>query len=398
MCSSDLMRFEGDGEALPVEERIRRGLYPHARADDACRPPRLAPPIETLHPALQALFARCFVAGQSDPAARPAAAEWRDALALAAAGLRTCEANPRHRFGAHVPFCPWCHRRRLLQGRDPFPASVEIALATDRAPIPRRDSRLPRQWAQPATPAASPSPISILPPQRPAGPSPVAVMLGSVQAALPPWLAGPAALGSPVPWIIPVALTVLFGAGGGVRTFAMFAGYAVLRRLFRAGLGPVTRLTVAWVVAMVFLFLMFSGLLVGGPYAAGEGAGADVSADVVVPTALTTPRGDALSLVEVDRAPYLENQEEVDEAIAAAVASSPWPPSQLEGSAVMRFVVNADGTVDDNTITVASTPSAAVTDVATDIARLLRFVPALKDGGRVAVWTDYTLTLPPRDP
>src|ERR1700741_4504181 len=30
-------RFEGDAEALPVEDRIRRGLYPHARPFDDCK-------------------------------------------------------------------------------------------------------------------------------------------------------------------------------------------------------------------------------------------------------------------------------------------------------------------------------------------------------------------------
>ncbi|HEX8376125.1 MAG TPA: hypothetical protein VF606_13205, partial [Geminicoccaceae bacterium] len=119
-------RIEGDAESLPVEERIRRGPYPYERRDDDCEPPRLAPPIETLHPGLQALFARCFVDGRADPAARPSAAEWRAALALAEGELRACDANPRHRFAAHVPSCPWCRRRRVLRGRDPFPASMEL--------------------------------------------------------------------------------------------------------------------------------------------------------------------------------------------------------------------------------------------------------------------------------
>ncbi|MFL5537682.1 MAG: hypothetical protein ACJ8J0_01735 [Longimicrobiaceae bacterium] len=387
------MRFEGDGEALPVEERIRRGLYPYARADDACRPPRLAPPVETLHPALQALFARCFVAGQADPAARPAAAEWRDVLALAAGELRTCDENPRHRFGAHVPFCPWCHRRRLLQGRDPFPASVELARATDLAPVPGRAAAA-RPAPRPAAPAPAAPPVSVLP-QQPAAPGPVAVFLGSVQAALPPWLAGPAALGSPVPWIAPVALTVLFGAGGGVRTLAMLVGFAVLRHLFRAGVGRVTRITVAWGVVMLLLWSFLAGLAAGGSYAA---QGADADAGVVMPAPLPGQRGDAFNMVEVDHAPYLQNQDEVDAAIAAATRSAPWPRSELEGSAVMRFVVNADGTVDPNTITVTVTPNSSVAGVAVDVAKLLRFVPAQKDGGPVAMWTDYTLTLPPQQP
>ncbi|MFL5385815.1 MAG: hypothetical protein ACJ8GN_25145 [Longimicrobiaceae bacterium] len=384
------MRFEGDGEALPVEERIRRGLYPHARADDGCRPPRLAPPIETLHPGLQALFARCFVAGQADPAARPAAAAWRDALALAEGELRTCEANPRHRFGAHVPFCPWCHRRRLLQGRDPFPASVEIALATDRAPIPRRSSVPPRQWAPPPAPAPVPGPpVSILP-QQPAGPGTLTVFLGGVQAALPQWLAGPTALGSPVPWIAPAALTVLFGGGGGLRTLAMFVGYLVLRRLFRAGPGRVTALTAGWVAALLLIWLSFVQAASGVSYAA-EGAHAEVG--VTPPSVLSAHRGDAFAMVEVDQPPNVRNQEEIDRAIAAAIASSPWPASRSTGFALLRFVVEADGAVDPSTITVTEATTPEVATLARDIARLLRFTPPMKGGTPVPMWTDYTLKL-----
>ena len=33
----------------------------------------------------------------------------------------TCGKNVLHRYGGHLSSCPWCERRTLLGGRDPFP-------------------------------------------------------------------------------------------------------------------------------------------------------------------------------------------------------------------------------------------------------------------------------------
>jgi hypothetical protein len=393
-------RFEDDAESLPVEARIRSGLYPYARRDDDCKPPRLAPPIETLDAGLQALFRRCFVDGQADPAARPSAAEWRDALTVAEGALRTCDANPQHRFAAHVPFCPWCHRRRLLQGRDPFPASVELARATDLPPV-----ALTRPRAVGPSPAVAPAPaapVSVLPPQ-PAVPGPVAVFLTGVQAALPPWLAGPTALGSPIPWAAPAALTILFGATGGVRIAAMMVGFLALRRLFRAGVGGITRHTVAWMVGLLLLWSIVTAVL-GGSYAAGDG-GPYVTSDgerVTLepadgyPTAAVpqTARRDAYEMRDVDRAPYLVNQDALDAELQVAIANVAWGRSRSAGDAILHFVVNADGSVDVETVTVASAASPEVASIATGVVPLLRFVPALKDGVPVAMWTDFTVSVP----
>ncbi|HEX8243702.1 MAG TPA: hypothetical protein VF541_09405, partial [Longimicrobium sp.] len=150
-------RLGDGGEVPPVEERISRGLFPHARPGDECRPPRLAPPFYALDPALQALFMRAFVDGHADPAARPTPAEWRAALAEAQARLAVCAANPRHRYAPHLEFCPWCHRTKLLQGRDPFPATVDLARAHDLLP-PQRRAR-PAQ-AQPFGQPAAPQPFA----------------------------------------------------------------------------------------------------------------------------------------------------------------------------------------------------------------------------------------------
>jgi hypothetical protein len=153
------MRMEATGEALPVEERIRRCLFPHASPDDDCHPPRLSPPFEALHPRLRRLFLRAFVDGHVDASARPAPSEWRDALEEAEGLLAVCAANPLHRHAPHLAECPWCVRAALLGGRDPFPAN---AAAAPRAPRPRR-MPAPRPFA-PTPPRPAPPPATVVTP------------------------------------------------------------------------------------------------------------------------------------------------------------------------------------------------------------------------------------------
>lgn len=376
-------RFEGDAEALPVEERIRRGLYPHARAFDGCKPPRMAPPIQTLHPGLQALFLRCFAHGHADPSARPTAAEWRDALTLAEAELRACDENPRHRFGAHIPFCPWCHRARLLQGRDPFPASVELARAAEPAPVrPRRapDDAPARTWPQPpaARPAASPAlPLTTALAQQP---SQLSVFLAGVQSALPAWLAGPSALGGPLPWAAPALLTVLFGGTGGLRMAAMAVGYLVLRRIFRGGLPRFTVLTVMWIVLLLTAWSVVAGI-------AGSSADSNVSILRTLPPTSFPPApvpADGYSLADVDIAPSILDPDGVEEAIAKA-----YPPllrdAGVTGTADVTFLVDVHGRVDPASVEVVSATHELFGQAAREVVEKMRFRPGTENGLQVDV-------------
>lgn len=155
-------RFPGLADAPPLAERIREGLFPYRGMWDLTAvPPRLAPPPEMLHPGLRRLFHRCFVDGHADPAARPDAAEWRAALAEARAALVACDANPRHRFGAHLQGCPWCDRAALLGGRDPFPDTAGDE--DEEAP--------PAGWRPRMVPGGAPTPglVSVPPTAVPVG-------------------------------------------------------------------------------------------------------------------------------------------------------------------------------------------------------------------------------------
>jgi hypothetical protein len=149
-------RLEPGRDAAPVEERIRSGRFPHARPDDDCHPPRLSPRFDALDEGVREMFVRAFVAGHRDPAARPAAAEWRAALEAAEARLARCAANPLHRHAPHLPACPWCERTALLGGRDPFPKGKPAVL---RMPRPRP----PRPVARPASAAARPGKATVSP-------------------------------------------------------------------------------------------------------------------------------------------------------------------------------------------------------------------------------------------
>lgn len=155
----------GPGEPAPYGARIAAGWLPWVPGRGGpYRPKPLAVPVEVLHPALRSAFVRCFVDGHGRPEARPDAATWQRLLAVAEADLRPCAANERHRVPSHLRACPWCERRALLRGLDPFPSAEDVTagrhvppsapplarraaprpLAAPRAPLPARRRSPPR--------------------------------------------------------------------------------------------------------------------------------------------------------------------------------------------------------------------------------------------------------------
>lgn len=114
--------YTGEGDPPPYEARIAGGQFPYGTRPTLYRPLPLAPPVSLLPMQLYQLFVRCFQEGHDDPTARPDAQTWAQALRDAEENLATCDINPQHRYGSHLPDCPWCARTLLLGGRDPFPA------------------------------------------------------------------------------------------------------------------------------------------------------------------------------------------------------------------------------------------------------------------------------------
>ncbi len=145
--------WQGAGDPPSVEERIRLGESPYAGGKHV-RPMPAAPPFDLLPPEIRALFVRVFGAGHSDPSARPSAREWGQALQ--AVKLTECKANSQHCYSEHLRSCPWCARKALLRGFDPYPDPSTIAAAVPKQqPLPARPFRRPAAPAQAVPPAAS---------------------------------------------------------------------------------------------------------------------------------------------------------------------------------------------------------------------------------------------------
>lgn len=142
--------FTGRGDPPPVETRISSGHFPHGLSGLSgfvrrvpYRPMPAAPPFEILSPQLQELFIRCFDEGHSNPQARPDAQTWIEALKASEDSLLTCSANAQHRYGAHLPDCPWCGRAKQLGGRDPFPSKKDVEQRRHLAPAPKKPKPQP---------------------------------------------------------------------------------------------------------------------------------------------------------------------------------------------------------------------------------------------------------------
>lgn len=118
--------YLGSEEPPPLEARIRSGHFPSGTKRIPYRPMPAAPPWEMLHPQLRQMFLTCFEEGHRNPAARPDAKTWVNAIREAEDALIGCSKNTQHKYGNHLSRCPWCDRAKLLGGRDPFPSRQAV--------------------------------------------------------------------------------------------------------------------------------------------------------------------------------------------------------------------------------------------------------------------------------
>ncbi len=106
-----------------------------------------APPVSILPPALARLFERTFLEGHGNPAVRPNALEWKDALLTmlnSPKSLVDCPDNMMHVYSSHLPACPWCELFRLQK----------VDYYDPRATTPKTQINRPKTY--------SPSPTRIL--------------------------------------------------------------------------------------------------------------------------------------------------------------------------------------------------------------------------------------------
>jgi hypothetical protein len=144
-----------DGDTDPLPARIRAGWWPYAwKRTGPVRPAPHAPPWAVLPPAVQELLTCCFEDGHADPARRPSAAAWQQALEETEGQMAVCEANAQHHYPRGLDVCPWCALARD-RGRDPFPSAEQIqALRATRLPnrtaLHRAGLGLSQEMAAPA--------------------------------------------------------------------------------------------------------------------------------------------------------------------------------------------------------------------------------------------------------
>ncbi len=135
--------YTGPGDAPPYADRIAAGHFPHGAKRTPYRPLKISPPLGIMHPGVGALMLRCFEDGHARPALRPSATMWMEALKAAEEALVECEKNDQHVYSGHLEACPWCERRGMLGGRDPFPAKDVVARGEHNPPPRRRKTPLP---------------------------------------------------------------------------------------------------------------------------------------------------------------------------------------------------------------------------------------------------------------
>ncbi len=129
--------YQKQGDPPTLDQRIAAGHFPHGQ--DPRIPYSAAPsalPFDTLPEVLKHLFNRCFRDGHLSPAQRPDTLSWQFGLEDAEKALVLCWDNDQHVYPVHLTQCPWCQRKKLLGGRDPFPSPRDVKEGKHLAPPP----------------------------------------------------------------------------------------------------------------------------------------------------------------------------------------------------------------------------------------------------------------------
>lgn len=114
-------------DPMPLGDRIAANYYPYAIARQVpYEPMPTAPPIGVMHPDIRTLIRQCFELGHTNPSLRPRAATWQQVLDVAESNLRLCRTNTQHFYRFGLANCPWCDRKGLLGGWDPFPSRKAV--------------------------------------------------------------------------------------------------------------------------------------------------------------------------------------------------------------------------------------------------------------------------------
>lgn len=148
-------RYTGRGEPPATEDNIASGYFLHSesRAVPLADGPGFLP-FDTLDGPLQEIFRLCFDSGHDNGLVRPTPRQWEDAIAASVQSLAQCSENPNHLYFPHYSWCPWCERRDMLGGSDPFPD------------VAGPDALVMRRQGAPASASAGPTPTPMSAPAR----------------------------------------------------------------------------------------------------------------------------------------------------------------------------------------------------------------------------------------
>lgn len=104
--SGSLKRY--DDSITQIEEYLlAQKIFPYEKNTVASPQPH-APAYSILPQDIQNLFHRCFATGLRNPATRPNAREWLEALKGLENSVVECKNNHSHYYSKHLSYCPWC--------------------------------------------------------------------------------------------------------------------------------------------------------------------------------------------------------------------------------------------------------------------------------------------------
>jgi len=139
--------WSGPGDKPSVAELARQGIWAHQRGGPLSpRPAAIG--ISLLPDSVVRLFRSAFEDGATNPAARPTALQWHEALTGLEAGLRRCKANQAHLYPRQHRSCPWCQRASAGSQRGPA-AGFQLPLPPAVVPLRPSPPAAPL-FAQPA--------------------------------------------------------------------------------------------------------------------------------------------------------------------------------------------------------------------------------------------------------
>lgn len=151
----------------PIDRRVESGETPFFRRVPNYQAPSYAPSVNAFPSYIRSLFERAFVEGHTNPARRPSAKEWKQALTKFKKEVTQCRHNPMHYYWQADHKCPYCEAEQNYNASTK-PRSVVPPMHTSRLAPPSRaiPPAPPIPTPPPPPPIPTPPPIAPTPPPR----------------------------------------------------------------------------------------------------------------------------------------------------------------------------------------------------------------------------------------